>query len=102
MAYTKEQMVYKNDYKWTVEADKDNPEYRHGKDHDELNRFEGYEMRDFINSLADGWKWKNAPIVSYQNLEKIIKNRVPHDIHKHEVIKKWIEDNFKGIKEQKF
>lgn len=95
-------MVFEKDYKWTAESDKDNPNYRHGKDREELNRSEGYEMRDFINDLAEEWNWVNPPIVSYQNLEKIIKNRVPHDIHKHELIKKWIEDNFKGIKNQVF
>jgi hypothetical protein len=54
MAYTKDQMVYK-DYKWSARADHDNPKIIGGTDHAELNRTEGYEMLYFINSLAKTW-----------------------------------------------
>jgi hypothetical protein len=94
MSYTKDQMVYKDQYKWTAKSDKDNPNVRHGKEADELNRSEGYEMRDFINSLADSWNWKDKAVSLYNSLEKIIKDKVPHDIHKHDEIKKWIEENY--------
>ncbi|NML56767.1 hypothetical protein [Chryseobacterium cheonjiense] len=98
MAYTKDQMVYKDKYKWTAKSDKDNPNVRHGKEAKELNRSEGYEMRDFINSLADSWKWKDKPVSLYNNLERIIINEVPRDIHKHDEIKKWIEQKYNVFK----
>jgi len=97
MNYERNQMVYKDKYKWTAPSDHDNPYVRHGKEAKELNRSEGYEMIYFINALAKAWNWTNAPVASYQNLERIIKDKVPHHIHKHDEIKKWIEQHYKSI-----
>lgn len=97
MSYQKNEMVYEEQYKWTANANHDNPHVRDGKEGMELNRSEGYEMLDFINALAKDWKWENVDLSSYRNLERIIKNQVPHHIHKHEEIKRWIELNYRAI-----
>lgn len=95
MAYTKGDMVY-TDYKWTAKADQDNPKIIGGTDAAELNRSEGYEMLYFINSLAKSWQW-NDSLSSRQNLEKVIKTKVPSSIRTHSGIKKWIEENYKTL-----
>jgi len=95
MAYTKNQMVYQ-DYKWSARADHDNPKIIGGTDHAELNRTEGYEMLYFMNSLAKTWKW-NDSLTSYQNLEKIIRQKVPSNIRTHGGIMNWIASNYTQI-----
>lgn len=97
MSYQKNEMFYKEQYKWTANANHDNPDVRHGKDAKELDRSEGYEMLDFINALAKDWKWENVDLSSYHNLERIIKTQVPPHIHKHEDIKRWIQLNYREI-----
>lgn len=88
-------MVF-NDYKWVARADSDNPKIILGTDHAELNRSEGYEMLYFINSLAKSWNW-NAPLVSYQHLERVIRQEVPSNTRTHSGIKTWIEANHKSL-----
>jgi hypothetical protein len=95
MAYTKGNMVY-NDYKWSARADHDNPKIIGGTDHSELNRTEGYEMLYFINSIAKTWGW-NDSLLSYQSLEKIIRDSVPSNIRTHTGIKNWISGHYDKI-----
>ena len=96
MAYLKSNMVY-NDYKWTANADHDDPKFLGGQEHSELNRSEGYEMLWYINSLAKTWDWKNVSVSSYQKLETIIRKEVPSTIRTHSKIKEWIAANYKSI-----
>lgn len=67
MSFTKSELFYKN-YKWTARSDKDNPKIRGGKDHEYLNRMEGYEMLDFLNDFMkeNGYKL----LTSFQRVEK--------------------------------
>lgn len=94
--YTKSQMVY-SDCKWTARADHDNPKIIGGTDHAGLNRIEGYEMLNFINSLAKSWSWNTTSLSSYQNLEKIIRTVVPSNIRTHGGIMNWISSNYKHL-----
>lgn len=95
MAYQKSQMVY-TDYKWTARADHDNPKFIGAQERSMLNRSEGYEMLWYINSLAKTWGW-NDTLSSYQNLERIIREKVPSGIRTHSEIKNWIEANYSKI-----
>lgn len=88
-------MVY-SDYKWTAKADHDNPKFIGAQEAAMLNRQEGYEMLYFINSLALTWKWNNS-LASRQNLERIIREKVPSNIRTHGGIKSWIAENYKEI-----
>lgn len=96
MSYKKSNMVY-DDYKWTAGADHDNPKIIGGTDRAELNRSEGYEMLYFINSLAKTWGWQNISLGSYQNLERILRTKVPSNIRTHSGIKNWISANYKEV-----
>ncbi len=95
MAYSKSQMVY-NDYKWTARADHDNPKFIGAQESAMLNRSEGYEMLWYINSLAKTWGWKDNQS-SYQNLERVIRDKVPSTIRSHSKIKEWIEANYQSL-----
>jgi hypothetical protein len=86
-------MVYA-DYKWTAEADHDNPRVIVADDHTELNRSEGNEVLYFINSLAVTWGWQNSSLSSFQSLEKIIRKEVPFIMHTYAQIKSWIEEKY--------
>ena len=95
MAYLKSQMVY-TDYKWTANADHDNPKFIGAQEHSELNRSEGYEMLWYINSLAKTWNWEGN-LASYKHLEKIIREEVPSSIRTHLAIKEWIANKYQNI-----
>ena len=96
MAYLRSQMVF-NDYKWTAKADHDNPKFIGAQEHSMLNRSEGYEMLWFINSLAKTWGWTNDPTYSFQQLERIIRSKVPSSTRTHSGIRDWIVANYKEI-----
>jgi len=90
-------MVY-NDYVWTAGGDHDNPKIIGGTDRAELNRKEGYEMLHFINSLAKTWNWPaHAALSSFQNIEKIIRTKVPSTTRTHSGIKEWIDANYSKV-----
>lgn len=89
-------MVF-TDYKWTAQADLDNPKIVGGNDHSELNRTEGYEMIYYIRSLGRSWGWKDDAIGACKKLEKTIRQKVPANIRTHSGIKTWIEYNFKSF-----
>lgn len=46
-------------------------------------------MLYFINSLAKTWNW-NKNLSSRQNLERIIREKVPSNIRIHAGIKQWL------------
>lgn len=94
MRYSRPQMVYK-DYTWSSKDTNDDPKFIHAQDSAMLNRREGYEMLYFINSLAKTWYWSSpVPVERYQNLEKVIREKVPGNIRTHAAIKDWIEKNY--------
>ena len=95
MNYKKSDMVY-DDYKWTAKADHDNPKFIGAQESAMLNREEGYEMLYFINSIAKTWEW-NDSLKSRQNLEVIIREKVPSNIRTHSKIMQWIAENHKTI-----
>lgn len=96
MAYTKANMLY-DDYTWTTKYTDDDPRVRGEPDSTLLARTEGWEMLYFINTCAKKWEWKAGSTSSMQNLEKIIRTKVPGSIRSQKGIKTWIEANYKEI-----
>ena len=91
---TKSDLQY--DYHWTAFGS-DNPKVSGPPDNTLLNRSEGYEMLYFINKCADLWDWPANEKQGCLRLEKIIKEKVPSNIHSQSRIKQWIEANYKQI-----
>lgn len=101
MAFLQSQMLYKDEnyYKWTAKADHDNPYYRIGTDHSELNRTEGYEVLYFINHIVNKWSWNGYTpgLKEYQKIERMIRLFVPTNIRTHKKIEDWIIANWKSV-----
>jgi len=100
MTFPKSQMLYDDGkyYKWTANADHDNPYYKGGKDHNELNRTEGYEVQYFIEHTVDKIKWNGTPsITDCKKIEKIIRYDVPSNLKKREFIYDWILQNYSKL-----
>lgn len=93
MSYTRAQMLYDDGkyYKWSAQADHDNPNYTGGTDHKQLNRTEGYEVLYFIN------RWKNQALVIYQKIEKMIRYDAPSNIRTHKEVADWIVENWNKV-----
>jgi hypothetical protein len=95
MPYERSQMLFDDgaDYKWTAQADKDNPYYRAGADHSLLNETEGYGVLYFINHL--GAKFYPSQVVglgTYQKIERTIKASPGQQTHKKK--EDWIAENW--------
>ncbi len=95
MAYIKNDMVF-FDYKWD-EKEKVSEVKSIGNEQSTLNRTEGIEMLNYINSLAKTWGWKTDNMGSFRNLERIIRKEVPEDIQTHADILAWLQDNYTNI-----
>lgn len=81
MALTKSELVY-TDYKWTAQADHDNPYYRAGTDYSQIDKTQGYEVLYFLNHIG-AKLWTNPNIATYNKMERILRNNVPgHSTHK--------------------
>jgi len=78
MAFVRSQMLYDDGYyKWTARADHDNPNYRQGTDHSEINKTEGYEVLYFLNQIGKK-NWQSEPNeATYQKMERILRYHVP-------------------------
>ena len=63
----------------------------------ELDRSEGFEMLNYINSLAKTWGWETDNMSSFRQLERIIRKEVPEDIQTHADILTWLQDNYTNI-----
>lgn len=87
MTYKKTDMLYNDGkyYKWTAKADHDNPMFIHGKDHEEMDKTEGYEVLRFINQFAKSVSWSGSGpgLSEFQKIEKMIRYDIPGDIRKH-------------------
>ena len=81
-------------YKWKAAADHDNPYYTHGKDHSELNRTEGYEVKYFINHFGDKHFEKPPTTATYQKIERMIRYHVPSGTRTHKKVADWIIANW--------
>lgn len=97
MSFKRSEMLYDNGtyYKWTASKDYDDPHYRGGIDHDELNRTEGYEVLYMINKVVK----QRLPLydqnkAGYQKVEKLIRFDVPTFIKSHKGISDWIIQNW--------
>ncbi|HMJ46046.1 MAG TPA: hypothetical protein VK498_01865 [Ferruginibacter sp.] len=97
MAFQKSQMLYDDGkyYKWTAQADHDNPYYTTGTDHSELNRTEGYEVKYFINHFGEKHFDTEPQTTTYQKIETMIRYAVPGNIRTHKKIADWIIENWK-------
>jgi hypothetical protein len=101
LTYPKSAMLYDDGtyYKWAAKADHDNPYYRGGKDHKELNRTEGYEVQYFIEHTVGKIKWNGAPtITDLKKVEKMIRYDVPKNLRAREDIYAWISANYDATK----
>jgi hypothetical protein len=78
-------------YSWHVYGD-DDPEATGEPDSTELNREEGYEVLPFINKYCKRYGWKT--LGSALKVEKMIKEKLPSDIHSREKIDTWIAKNW--------
>ena len=78
MSFERSQMQYDDGYyKWSARADHDNPYYRHGTDHSEINKTEGYEVLYFLNHFGKK-RWNSEPnTATYQKMERILRYNVP-------------------------
>ncbi len=100
MKFPRLEMRYDNGtyYKWTANADHDNPYYKGGKDHRELNRTEGYEVQYFIEHTVGKITWSGTPSVAdCRKIEKMIRHDVPSDLKKRELIYDWIRTNYSKV-----
>ena len=88
--YLKSDMVY-HDYSWTTYSN-DNPKITGEPDNTLLNRKEGYEVLYFINKYADLHNYKL--ITTGEKIERMIREKVPSNIHSQKDVKKWIEDHW--------
>lgn len=94
MSFLRSQMLYDDGvyYKWTAQADHDNPYYRYGSDATLLNRTEGYEVLYFINHITP--KHWAATLTNYQKVEKMIRYDVPSTTRSHKGVEDWIVSNW--------
>lgn len=78
MAFVRSQMLYDDGkyYKWPAKADHDNPYYKQGTDHSEINKTEGYEVLYFLNYIGKK-RWENPNTATYQKMERILREHVP-------------------------
>ncbi len=89
---SKSDLVY-DDYSWTVYGD-DDPKVEGQTDIKLLNRKQGYEILNFINTMANIHNFKY--VSSGQKIEKMIRDHLPIDIQSQMTIKDWIEKNWTG------
>lgn len=99
MAYKKSDMLYDDGkyYKWTAKGDHDNPFVKGGKERDELNRTEGYEVLYFIQIMDKNNFKGNGNTASLQKVEKMIRHDVPKTTHNRAAIVSWIVANWSNV-----
>lgn len=90
--YLKSDMVYQ-DYSWTIYSN-DNPKVTGSPDSTLLNRKEGYEVLYFINKMAEMYHLELKS--QGEKIERMIRGKVPANLHRQAEIKWWIENNWNG------
>jgi hypothetical protein len=94
MGYKKADMVYK-DYKESARADHDNPNYRGGTDHKEINKTELFEVVPFIENYAHVEISASPAVSIYQKIEKLLRKAPAKSTHKE--AREWIKKNWNTI-----
>jgi hypothetical protein len=84
--YNKSDMQY-TDYQWTAY-----PKIIGNPDSASFNKFEGFEVLDFINALAELWGFKSR--VNCMKMEKMIREKLPSNIITQDDVKEWIKFNW--------
>jgi hypothetical protein len=99
MGFIRSNMLYDDGkyYTWTAKSSDDDPKTVGGKEKDELNRKEGYEVLPFIQNWVATY-FRLPSVVVYQKVEKMIRYHVPSGIRKQEEIAKWIYENYNSIR----
>jgi hypothetical protein len=78
MALERSDMLYNDGYyKWSARADHDNPYYKKGVEHSEINKTEGYEVLYFLNHLGEKRLNFTPTIETYHKMERILRYHVP-------------------------
>lgn len=83
----------KFDYSWTA-VKGDNPKVTGLIDSSKLNRNEGYEMLDFINTFSENNNF--SQLKSAIKVEKMIKTLLPPNIQLRTEVTSWIVNNWKN------
>lgn len=98
MSFLKSDMRYDDGqyYTWTARSSNDDPKTIGGKEKDELNRREGYEVLPFIQN------WVrlnfNRPTLSvYHKIERLIRYNLPAEIKNQSEISIWLLNNYNRI-----
>jgi hypothetical protein len=96
MPFVASQMLYNDGYyKWSAPADHDNPYYKKGTDHSEINKTEGYEVLYFLNHIGKK-RWSSEPdVTTYRKMERILRYHVPPR-STHKKAEEFIVDNWKS------
>jgi len=77
-------------YTWKAKEEDDNPNRRGGKDREELDRTEGYEVLYFLKKYVPAWEGKNAALKQYHKAEEMLRHKVPKSLRKQTEIANWM------------
>lgn len=58
-----------------------------------LNVNEGFELLYFITRYMDSRGWQST--ITFQNIESVLKTRLPFNVRTHSAVKEWLDVNFK-------
>lgn len=58
-----------------------------------LNVNEGFELLYFITRYMDTHGWVSP--ITFQNIESVLKTRLPFKVRTHRAVKEWLDINFK-------
>ncbi len=58
-----------------------------------LNVSEGFELLHFITRYMDIRGWVSQ--ITFQNIESLLKTRLPYNVHSHKAVKEWLDANYK-------
>jgi hypothetical protein len=58
-----------------------------------LNVNEGFEVLYFIIRYMDYRGWMSP--ITFQNIESVLKTRLPFKVRTHSAVKEWLDNNFK-------
>jgi len=58
-----------------------------------LNVNEGFEVLYFINRYMEYKMWFSP--ITFQNIESLLKTRLPYNVRSHKAVQEWLDINFK-------
>lgn len=99
MSFSRSDMLYEDGkyYTWNAKSSNDDPKTIGGKEKDELNRREGYEVLPFIQSWVTFHFTRPTKSV-YWKVERMIRYHVPEDLQDRGEIAQWIYNNYNSTK----